>query len=209
MSLFDRLPKILPFAKNQQASEYFFSLIINFHTLIGAVWGIEGNKVRIVSSAESEYSSDEELTHAANVSLDEALANFQPEPTKLLFGVPDVWLQDETIKPEYLRLLKQMVKELEVSPMAYVSSTHAICHLLQKQQGIPVTAILVEISDPLIVTIVKSGKIIGSKAQKRSSNLPDDIEKALLTFSNVEVLPSKIFVFSLSEDENTDKFKDE
>src|SRR5207253_1501949 len=108
--------------------------------------------------------------------LDQALADFQPEPTKVLFGVPDSWLQDDDLKPEYLKELRHLVKELDVSPMAYVSTTHAVTHLLQKQQGMPVTAVLVHIANPLTVTVVKGGKILATKEHKRSANLPQDIE---------------------------------
>lgn len=207
MNFKDLLPKSLPFSKPKEDFEYFFALNITQDLVEGSVWGIEGNKLVIINSASHKYESEDDLVKAANFALDEALADFQPEPTKVLFGVPDAWLQDDDLKPEYLRLLRKMVKELDVEPMAYVSTTHALSHMLQKQQGgTPITAILVEAVDPLVVTVIKGGKILGSKREKRTADLPNDIEKALASFSDVEVLPSKIIIFGPG---NIVKYKEE
>lgn len=207
MNFKDLLPKSLPFSKSKQEFEYFFALNITQNLVEGAVWGIEGNKLVVINTASHKYESEDDLVKAANFALDEALADFQPEPTKILFGVPDAWLQDDDLKPEYLRLLRKMVKELDVEPMAYVSTTHALSHMMQKQQGgTPVTAILVEAVDPLVVTVIKGGKIIGSKREKRTGDLPNDIEKALSSFSDVEVLPSKIVIYGSG---SIQKYKEE
>lgn len=207
MNLKDLLPKSLPFSKPKETFEYFFALNITQDNVEGAVWGIEGNKLVIINSASHKYESEADLVKAANYALDEALADFQPEPVKVLFGVPDAWLQDDDLKPDYLRLLRKMVKELDVEPMAYVSTTHALSHMLQKSQGgTPLTAILVEVVDPLVATVVKGGKVMGSKREKRTADLPNDIEKALASFSDIEVLPSKIVIYGPN---NVDKYKEE
>lgn len=214
MNLLDYLPNN-PFSKKPEDREYFFALNISTDKVVGSVWGIEGKKIRVINSSthklkrsldEETGKNEEDLIEAANYALDDALADFIPEPDKILFGVPDSWLQDEELKSDKLSLLKKMVKELGVVPMAYVSTTHAICHLLQKQQGVPVSAILVEVSDPLTISVISSGKIISSKIQKRSENIPQDIEKALMSVSGVEVLPSKLIIYG---EDNLNKYKEE
>lgn len=207
MRLLDKLSQYLPFlSSSPKQSEYFFALNISSEQVEGAVWGVDGDSLRIINSATHKYASPDDLAKAANFALDEALADFQPEPEKVLFGVPDSWLQDDDLKPEHLKLLRKLVRELDISPLAYVSTTQAISHLLQKQQGVPLTSILVKLTDPLVVTVVKAGKNLGSREQKRTGNLPEDIEKALLSFSDVEVLPSKILLYDSGKE---DKFKDE
>jgi hypothetical protein len=207
MNLLDKLPKIsLPFGKNQESAEYFFGLNISLHTVTACVWGIENNRLKIINTAESPYEGEGDLVEASNFVLDQALGEFQPEPTKILFGVPDDWLQDDDLKAEHLKTLKHLVKELDVIPMAYVATSHSITHLLQKQTGAPVTAVLVSIANPLVISVVKGGKILGTKTLKRGENLPKDIEKALLTFTDVEVLPSRILIYG---SENMNKYKEE
>lgn len=202
MSILDKLSKFLPAQKKHAQAEYYFGLNIKHGFVTGSVWGIEGNKVRIISFKDRKFHEEDEssesvhsLIEGANMALDEALADFSPEPEKILFGVPDSWLQDEELKPKYAKVLKQLTRDLDVIPLAYVSITHAICHLLQRQEGVPVTSILIEIRDPLSVSVVKGGKVLGTKDVVRSENLPLDIEKALLAFGDIEVLPAKILVF--------------
>lgn len=206
MSVFDNLSKLLPFLASSSQAEFYFALNIEKSQVQGSVWGILGKKLEIINSAQAGYSSEEHLLEMANLVLDEALADFQPEPTKVLFGVPDYWLQDEDLKPEKLKLLKKLVHELDITPMAYVSTTSAISHFLQKQQGVPLTGILVEAADPLVVTVIKAGKSLGTKELKRTDNLPEDIEKCLLHFTDIEVLPSKILIYG---SEKEDKLKEE
>jgi len=207
MSLRDFLPKGFPFSHPAEQREYFFGLDIGFSEVVASVWGVSGKNLEIINVARAPYSDVEEILDASNQALDEALQDFTPEPKKILFGVPDNWLQDDNLKDEYLDLLKKLVKGLDVTPLAYVSTTHALTHLIQKQTGIPPTIILVEVTDPLSVTVVKAGKILGTKLVKRGGSLPEDIEKTLSHFS-VEVLPSKIALFGLSESQ-AEKFKDE
>lgn len=214
MNFKDLLPKNLPFKEAPQ-KEYYFAINISPKEVVGVVWGIEAKSLKVINSATASYEDQEGLAQACNQVLDEALGSFQPEPTKILFGVPDNWLIDENLKDEYLNLLKHLVKELDVEPMAYVSTTHAICHLLQKQTGVPSTAILIDTAgpvddtlSPLRVTVVKAGKIIGTKSAKRTEDLPQDIEKVLMSFSGVEVLPSKIALYG-SDQASLNKYKDE
>jgi hypothetical protein len=206
MSIFDSLSKFLPSSKSAAPQEYYFGLNIKPGSVEGCVWGIEGGKVKIISLSKKKFHEPEDISespHAliesANIALDEALADFQPEPEKILFGVPDSWLADEDLKPKYGKVLKQLVKELDVVPMAYVATTHAVSHYLQRQDSVPVTAIMVEVGDPLSVSVVKAGKILGTEEQPRGNNLPKDIEKALLSFSDIEVLPAKILIFGQGE----------
>lgn len=212
MNFKDLLPKALPFTSGKIVGEYFFGLNITEGFVEAAVWGVEGTKLVVVSTSTQRYSeaplSDlgKDLIEASNYALDEALAQFQPEPVKILFGVPDSWMQDDELKPEYLKILRKLVKELDVEPLAFVSTTHALTHMLQKQQGTPPTAIMVEVVDPVAVSVVKAGKIVSTKTQKRTSNLPEDIEKALASVSGVEVLPSRIIVYGPT---STEKYKEE
>lgn len=203
MNPINKLLKLLPFSKNNHTQEFYFALNIEETEVEAAVWGILGKRLEIISTSVASFTSEDELIKSANITLDQALADFTPEPTKVLFGVPDFWLLDDDLKPEYLKLLRRLVKQLDISPMAYVSTTQAISHLLHKQQGVPLTAILVKLSDPLNVAVVKAGKIMGSKAQKRTERLPQDIEKALMSFTDIEVLPSKILTFGKEKEEKT------
>lgn len=146
---------------------------------------------QIVATAEGE------LVAATDKLLDRVVGDSFITPEKILFGVPDSWILDANIKEAYLKILKNLVKELEIKPMAYVSTSHALTHFLENKEGAPATAILVGIdSSEVTVTVSRAGRVDGTKLIQRSDNLGEDIEKALLNFTEVEVLPSRMLIFS-------------
>lgn len=196
MSFFDKLTAFLPFGKKEENLEYFFALNIAIENLTATLWTIDGNELKILETASASFRSNDEIVTTVDKLLDQVLGLKELEPQKILFGVPNSWLSDENLKDEYLRLLRNLVKELELTPMAYVATSHALIHFLEKQEGIPETAILVGFEEHhLTVTAVRAGKLDGVKIIGRSDNSGSDIEKALLTFADVETLPSKILIY--------------
>ncbi|MBI2018334.1 baseplate J/gp47 family protein [Candidatus Daviesbacteria bacterium] len=207
MSFFDRISASIPFGKQKEQLEYYFALNISFERLTAALWTIEGKELKILDTADKSYSGTEQITLVADSLLDSVIGTKQIEPQKILFGVPHSWLADDNLKDEYLKLLRGLVKELELTPMAYVATTSAINHLLETQDGIPQTAILIGFERKhLTVTVVRAGKIDGVKILERGDNCGADIEKALLTFTDIETLPSKILLFGLDR-EDLEKLK--
>src|SRR5713226_1602873 len=112
MNLKDLLPRNLPFLQPKQTLEYFFALNISSKELTASVWCLDGKSLRVVNSSKVVFDEDPSadlgtsLLEAANQALDEALLDFSPEPQKILFGVPDSWLQDDNLKENYLKILR-------------------------------------------------------------------------------------------------------
>ncbi len=209
MDSIKRLFSSLPFVKKEEQTEYFFALNIGQESLDAALWELSGKHLQILQTASDKYTNLDEITRITDTLLDRVLGNLDVEPQKILFGVLDSWLAEDDLKEEYLKLLRNVVKELELTPMAYVATSHALLHFLEKKEGVPTTAILVGFEkEHITVTVSRAGKLDGSKVIKRSDNPGPDIEKALLTFTNVETLPSKILIYG-KEEEKLDKLKSE
>lgn len=207
MSLFEKLSARLPFSKKKTEAEYFFALNIDPEKLTAALWSIESDQLNLISTSSEGYSSTDEIIKITDKLLDICLGDFPHEPSKILFGVPDSWLLDDDLKEPYLKILRELVKELELTPMAYVATSHALLHFLEKTEGSPATAILVNIGKRYIdIFSARAGKLDGTATVERSSNLGADIEKGILSGVSAEVLPSKIAVFG---DGNLDKQKSE
>jgi hypothetical protein len=196
MSILDNLSGKLPFLHKEENTEYFFGLNIGAQKVKACLWLIDGNHLKVVNTVFSDYSSSSQLLEVSDQLLDQVLGTLPFEPEKILFGVPDAWLQDDDLKEEYLKVLRGLVKALEIKPLAYVATSHALTHFLEKDEGAPITAIIVGIDeDTIAVTVSRAGKVDGTKVVKRGSNLGQDIEKTLLGFSDVEVLPSRILIY--------------
>lgn len=210
MTFLEKIAAQIPFLKKPNQAKYFFALNISLNTVVGSVWEALADRVDIVGQKSLTYTDSEDLLVQGSNALDQALGAFEIEPNQILFGVPDAWILDEDLKEPYLKLLRRMVKEYELEPLAYISNSHAIAHLLQKQEGVPPTVILIEIDQALTVTVIKSGQIIGSRAEMPGEEeIYEAIERALLHFSDVEALPSRMLVFSQVEnDEKLSRIRD-
>ncbi len=209
MSFLDKITAQLPLGNKSENTEYFFALNIGLSEFTASVWGIFGQGIDILGQASAPYRDSEDLIEKAYQALDKSLGALEVEPQKILFGVPETWSLDDNLKEPYLKLLRKMLKEYDLSAVAYVTTTNAIAFYLQKQDGVPSTSILLGVGDFVEVTLVKGGKIIGTKVIKRGDGLFGNIEEALKQFTEVEVLPSKILVYPTREDEDTGKLLDD
>src|SRR3972149_4384138 len=133
MSFLDRLAAILPIGKKEEQLEYFFAINIGTEKIVAALWTIEGKELKVLDIDQQEYSSNDELTGVTDRLLDTVIGLKEIEPLKILFGVPSSWILDDNLKDEYLKILRSLVKELELTPMAYVATSHAITFFLDKK----------------------------------------------------------------------------
>ena len=196
MDFLNKVTAFLPLGKKEEKQEYFFALNIATEKLTAALWAIVGKELKILTVASESYSSSDEIVAITDKLLDQVLGLKEIEPQKILFGVPHSWLSDDNLKDEYLKLLRGVVKELELTPMAYVATSNALTHFLEKQEGVPTTAILIGFEKlHLSVTVVRAGKLDGVKLIKRGESAGSDIEKVLLNFTDIETLPSKILIY--------------
>lgn len=196
MSVLGDLAAKLPGMKAAAPAERFFGLNIGSENLTAGLWVIESGKVQVLSEASEKYSNQEEIVDITDRLLDSVLLNSPVEPAKILFGVPDSWLQDEDLKEPYLKFLKTLIKELELTPMAYVATSHALVHFLEKRDGSPLTGILVGIGKKFVtITLSRAGKIDGSIALERGESLGADVEKGISHVVKGEVLPAKILLY--------------
>lgn len=209
MNLVNKITAKIPFNKKSATPEYFFALNIGLSRITASVWQTLEGKLEILSQSVIGYSNTDEFVDKAYQVLDQSLGVLEVEPQKVLFGVPDSWSQDEDLKEPHLKLLRKLLKEADLQPLAYVLTTNAVSFYLQKQEGTPVTAILLGIGDFLESTLIRGGKVIESRAVEHSGELFDDVEKVLGNFHDSEVLPSKILLYPTKTKENMTKVKDQ
>lgn len=209
MSFLDQLSAQIPFNKKPEKAEYFFAVNIGLTEVSAAVWEISGASVNIVGQSAIKYLDNEDLVEKTYQALDESLGALEIEPAKVLFGVPDAWILDDNLKEPYLKLLRRILKETDLSPIAYVSTSSAVAYYLQKQEGTPPTAILIGMGECVEMTLLRGGKVTESRMVKRSDQLFDDIEKTSKLLQDIEVLPAKIMIYSTKSQEDIGRIKDE
>jgi hypothetical protein len=200
----------LPFSfglKKKEVKNYFLALLLQDEK-IGAVVLEESNGgMHVVGHAEGRFptaleeASFEEwldVVDRAVSSAEERLPS-KIQTEKTVFGVKQDWLIEGKIKRGYLTRLKKICEELSLQPIGFLVFTEAILHLLQKEEGAPVSAILVELGKKfIIISIIRAGRIVETKLIPFEEPVPQAVDTALKSFS-VEILPARIIIFNSEE----------
>lgn len=188
--------------KKQQEQEYFWSLVIGKNWVEAGIWRISDNKTEVVATGPAgswQEDNEETLITASDSSLSAAAGTLEEdavEPTKVVFGLPPSWVENGDIKNERLTALKKLCKELELKPAGFVVIPEAITHFLKAKEGAPLNGILVGLSeDSIDVSLVQSGKILGTTEVGRSMSLGQDLAEGLARLPVLAQYPSRILLY--------------
>ncbi|MFC1711901.1 hypothetical protein ACFLZ1_04970, partial [Patescibacteria group bacterium] len=180
--------------------EMFLALEISSEIIKSAVWTIEDGKTTVlkVGSVE-EWNSDEEntLVTAVDKSVSNVFDGLEVEPNKIIFGLPENWVEGSDIIEEKKKILGTLCKKLEFKPIGFVVTLEALTTYLKEKEGTPVSSIFIHLTETqIIVSLVKLGKIIGSKKVGRSEDLAADVREGLARFEKLDELPSRMILYN-------------
>lgn len=198
--------------KPSENKENFWALLIEPEWIASAIWQVTDGKVEIVSISPAtrwESTNDESkdnLIEVIDTSLSactQNLADDVPDPTKTVFGVPNLWISEGNIKPEYLVKLKKICTDLSLIPSGFVVLSEAISHYIKQDEESPLTGIVVGISnEDLDLSIFNSGKLSGTTSVMRSISIEEDMTEGLSRLGGaLENFPSRIILFNQKEQE--------
>ena len=94
--------------QDEEKKEAFFALQIGQQVVKAAVWLVEKGQVKVAAYGKPEsWSKDENLLSAVDASLSSASEHYLSgldseveEPSRVIFGLPADWVEDEKISPE-------------------------------------------------------------------------------------------------------------
>lgn len=208
-----KLPFKLPFGKKEKA-QYFLSLVLRDEKVSAVIFKEDLGKVKIVAEQEElfkdsiEKVSLEELIEILDKAISKAESQLpsQLETQKTIFGVKEDWVLQSRIKKEYLVKLKKISDVFGLVPLGFLVISEAITHLLDKEEGAPVSALLIEVGQKNItVSLIRAGKII----EVRNSPIEESIAHTadlILHHLDYEVLPSRIILFDGGKEDLTQEF---
>ncbi len=193
--------------KNKKSTaEIFLAVEIHESMIKSAVWQVEDEAPSIVALGSYElWDSEDSLINGVDASLTEAIRGLASEPDRVIFGLPDSWLSQNRVHPTKQKLIKRLIGELSLKPIGMVTITEAIVSHLKTQEGIPPTAILLEIyPSKVIVSLVNLGEIQAQEEVGRSDDLARDVEEGLARFE-AEKLPARFILTNGSDLENEEQ----
>lgn len=205
-----KLPSLFSFHK-KQVKNYFLALLLQDETVGAVVFEEQEGKLHVIGQSLNTFSSSlenapfEEFLETidkAISSAEEVLPN-NTQTEKCVFGVKSEWIEEGKIKKNYLLKLKKMCDELSLTPIGFLVFSEAIIHLLQKEEGAPLSAIFIETGKKYItISIVRAGRIIETKQVAFEEHIPQTVDTALKHFTDVEILPARVILF---DSENNEK----
>lgn len=203
-----KLPFHLPLGKKEQ-KDYFLALLLRDEKVTAVIFEEVAAKVHVVGEHETYFPQtiDSVDTDTFLKTIDDAISTAEESlpgnvvTRKTIFGVKGDWVEEAKIKNAYLSKLKKLSDSLGLTPVGFLVIHDAIAHFLQKEEGAPVSAVLVEIDKKqLVVSLLRAGKILETQTTQIEGAIPKTVDTLLHHF-NYEVLPSRIILFNGGEEE--------
>ncbi len=191
---------LIPFFHNKTKEEktYYAALIIGSGSLTGTIFEYTSHGHKIIGSNSQPYG--ENLSDFIEVS-DQVISQAAGEIPlnqihQVIFAVPPEYLDENKISSDKLNLFKKLTQELELKPTGFVVIPEAINFYLEKVSGGPQTNIVFGfLFNSVTATIFRGGKLSNQKTVKGSNDLVSDISQILDAFSDVDIFPSKIYIY--------------
>lgn len=197
----------LPFFQNnkEEKSEYYFALIFTDEKVTAVLLQESLGVLKILNHHEEFFRlSIEDIGLEDLIStVDKAISRTEEvlppdvQTNKTVFGVKDTWVEEETkkITKDQLAKLKKICDALDLTPIGFMVVSEAISHLLQKEEGAPLSAILAEIGKKQVtLTLFRGGKA----AERIDGPLGDSAHATvdtLLKHFTATVLPARIIIY--------------
>ena len=195
--------------KEENHQEYFFAVEITEELIKTAIWTVIDGQTQVVKVGHSQTwdgQAQDKLVRAIDQSISAISVNISPEPSGVIFGLPESWLDSDNIIPEKKTYLKAVCQELELKPLGFVISNTAVIQYLKIDEGTPPSAIFLQLNSTEInLTLVKLGKLIGTQLVGRSGDLGQDVEEGLSRFDKIDTLPSRMILYDGQTDFEEDK----
>lgn len=205
MQLLGPLKKFFPPPRAGEKPKYFLALILGENKIWAVVFEEVKGRVEILGTSCENLSSSigqveqEELLEVTDRAIAQAEENLPPNisTSQTILGLESEWVEEGRIKKEYLGSLKKLKEELGLEFLGFLVTMEAVCHLLQKEEGVPPTSILVSKNeDSLTIVLIQAGRIEKYVKQNLDDQSPAQVlEKALRTFKDLEILPSRMTLF--------------
>lgn len=187
------IEQILP---KKEDKKCFLVLCVGENRFSAATASVSQNEVKIIGTGESEFSEENQEIEACDIAISTAEKELGENILieKVVFGLPVSFIEGEKIKPEYLKRLKKISRELSLKPHGFIEHPQAIAFYLEKKEESPPTLILISVDKKqLTFSFIRVGKIEKNFIIKRTGSFTSDFEEAITHFKS-EILPSRILI---------------
>ncbi|MDO8551566.1 MAG: hypothetical protein Q7S03_02700 [bacterium] len=195
--------------RENETAEYFWATELWDNSIKSALWIVDNHKAKVVSlgSHETWQEDADDLVNACDRSLATASERYlqegQEQPSKVIFGLPYSWLEDDKIAPEKQQLLQSVCEKLDLKAIGFVLTVDALNHQLRLIEGVPPSAILISPQKgQVMVAVLNQGKVERVEQVVRSAQIAEDVYEGLVRI-DAKNLPARMLLFDSGEDMET------
>lgn len=199
------LPNLLSKISINPQQQLFLAIEISRGVIKSAVWSVDVQSAAIVSygvaKSWSPGAENEAMLRAIDESISSALEPITKEINQVIFGLPELWINEDKITEKHKEILKFVCQKLALKPIGFVSTAEAIVNHFRDLEGGPLSCVLVNIgSEEVLVNLVKLGVIDETQVVGRSATITSDVEEALARFPQGEALPARMILYDGDSD---------
>lgn len=190
----------------KQPHEVFLSLVLTSDGVASAAWHIDDSgfpKTIGFSKVEMDNDSWEDRVTAADsaIALVEEKIDEKTQIHKAVLGLPAEYLTENgDINPQVRSHIKKLTQALDLAAIGFVSLPQALVYKLKKTEGMPPSVILLGLhKNKIVLSVYKVGSLVGQQSIDYGDALATSVEQTLKHFKELEVLPSRIILYGMSD----------
>lgn len=195
------------FKKKELSAENYLSLIITPDRVLSLIWTFDNDEVKPLGFGKKNIQELENITHETAIAIDIAGKSAKSDVSKTVFGLSSYWFEEEHLKEQTLKILKELSTDLELDSEAFVSLASSISHLLKIEESANPNAVLIGVfpstNQELAFCefhLVENNKIISTNKYKGTAN-PEKIKQLIGRLKQEDKdLPSRVVLFGTSEE---------
>ncbi len=173
--------------------EAYVALVIYPQSAEVAIWKDARGHAKILGTGFQSADSWEE---AAEKALQQAQAAAQSPSTKVIFGVPDDWIEGGSLHADVAEKLRAVSRTAHLVPTSFVSTVRAIAHSQKLTEGMSLTAIVVGVDHKSCeISLWQTGRLVGVTFKEQLESIPQAIDESIKSFGSIEVLPARILLY--------------
>lgn len=205
MKIADQLHNL--FAKKTPTKDVYCSLTLFHKNVSGCIWSIgEDETLSIIhcthaSCGDISWNARIEAADEVVSTLSETYREGEFHNTVLGFA-PEFLTADGNIDTSIRSDVKRLTTMLELKPVGFVNIESAMVFQIKHDEGVPPSILLLHVAgEEMKVALYRVGKFIGERTVRISEFIVEDVETAIKSFSDVEILPSRMILYGTTREE--------
>ncbi len=192
MSILNKVTSVL----EGKGSENYLALLVTYEGVEVALWTIENTRLKILAKGKSLFVGGGNILESTADAIDQACEPLDIEAKEIILGLPDAWISQNQILPQYLNKLKDLAKDLEIAPFAFVSQNHAVANRLKIKYGTAVSGFLLTIDkENVTLSSIVGGQLAESRyLHSENSDYQTALQRLFSQFSTPPAQAKNLYV---------------